>query len=316
MSITTDSVNSLYPMQLVDEQIKLVCRIIDRELISKSEICNELVDHYKSKRGKMIRPRLLLLAAGACGEIKKEHLLSAAIFEMIHNATLLHDDVIDCGMLRRNIPTVNSLWGNKAAILLGDIFLSHALKASSNLEQQIITIISDTMLETCEGEVMQDFNPNEKSISEDEYIQIIKMKSAAMFGSCCYLGAVLNHSEVNVCERLKRYGILTGMAYQISDDIADIYSNDNQLGKSSWRDIETQITTLPIIHLLSQGYEYVKLKTMSRSDIIELLSERESISYCHGYIRQYCLQAMDELACLPESEYKTALKTLTKSISL
>ena len=303
-----------HQLRLIKEPLELVCRTIDEQLESRSKICNELLKHFKSKPGKMIRPSLLLLSAGACGEINKSHILSAAILQMIHDATLLHDDVIDHGLIRRNIPTINSLWGNKGAILLGDIVLSHAFKLSSSMGQKIIDVLTETTLKTCEGEITQDLDTNNDLINEDEYLQIVKLKSATMFGSCCYLGAFLCNEKEEICRSLERFGISTGIAYQISDDIADICNNETQLSKSSDRDIYTRIKTLPFIHLSQQGYDYNKVITLNKREIIRLLKETGSISYCLGCINRCCSQANEQLSSLRDSEYKTALAAISESV--
>ena len=305
---------SEFEQELLDSEIKSVCGLIEQNLASGSAACNQLIKYFRENCGKMIRPRLLLLSAGACGKITKDHILAAAAFQIIHDATLLHDDVIDEGLLRRNKATINSSWGSKIAVLTGDMILSHAMKMCLGLNRQARAVIVDAMLKTCEGEIRQDFNVPYDNITEQEYLSIIRMKSAEMFGQCCYIGGLLSGADKETCRHLKSYGFSIGTAYQISDDIADICGDDNQLGKSSGRDIETRIMTLPMIHLLAQGYDYVTLKTMSRSDVIELLNEKGSFSHCREFIRKYCSQAIDQLTCLPKSEYKSALEEAARLI--
>jgi octaprenyl-diphosphate synthase len=316
MNIQVDKMNSTCRLQLIEESLASVCRTIDEHLVGQSKTCEKLIRHYQSRRGKMIRPRLLLLSAGACGQIKKEHILSAAIFQLIHDATLLHDDVIDHGLIRRNIFTVNSFWGNKCAILLGDVFLSHAFKISSSMGQKIIDKIAETTLKICEGEIAQDLNSKNGPINENEYLQIVRMKSATMFGSCCYLGAFLCEAQFEICKNLERYGIFTGMAYQISDDIADICNDDIQLGKSSARDIRNHTITLPFIHLFQQGYDYEEAISLDKSELVGLLNETGSLSYCRERIKMYCTHALKELCCLQDNEFKSALSSITESILL
>ena len=305
---------SEFEQELLDSEIKSVCRLIEQNLASGSAACRQLIKYFRENRGKMIRPRLLLLSAGVCGKITKDHILAAAAFQIIHDATLLHDDVIDEGLLRRNKATINSLWGSKIAVLTGDMILSRAMKMCLSLNRQAMAVIVDAMIKTCEGEIRQDFNVPYDNITEQEYLSIIRMKSAEMFSQCCYLGGLLSDADNEICRRLKSYGLSIGTAYQISDDIADICGDDNQLGKSSGRDFETRIMTLPLIHLSSQGYDYITLKTMSRNDVIELLNEKGSFSHCREYIRKYCSQAIERLTCLPESKYKSALEEAARLI--
>lgn len=306
--------NSECIARLLDGKIRSVRRLIDQHLKSQSPVCNRLINNFQANCGKMIRPKLLLLSGGACGRITDDHILSAAIFEIIHNATLLHDDVIDNGLLRRNKPTINSTWGNKVAILTGDLFLGHAMDMCLGLSNEAMSVIVDAIITTCEGEINQDISGFYDNITEDEYFSIIRMKSAEMFGQCCYLGALLAGANSEICQHLRNYGLLMGTAYQISDDMEDICSDDSELGKSSGRDVQSRVITLPVIYYIQQGGDWRLLNEMQRDEMVEQLVKSNSLEYCQKKIEELCLDAIGQLELLAENEYKYALEEAAKLI--
>jgi octaprenyl-diphosphate synthase len=301
--------------RLVDADIQSVNRLIDQNLVSLLPSPNKLIRYFRAHCGKMIRPKLLLLSGGACGRIGKDHILSAAVFQIIHDATLLHDDVIDEGLLRRNAATINSKWGNKVAVLTGDLLLGHAMKMSLSLNSRSRSIIMDTIIKTCEGEICQDFNELYDNISEQEYITLIQMKSAEMFGQCCYLGGLMSGANEDICLHLKTYGLLAGTAYQISDDIEDICSDDSQSGKSSSRDMKSKVITLPVICYIQQGGNWEQLNKMPREQMIDELTKKGCIQYCQKKIELFCNEAIEHLTLLEDSTYKYLLKNAVESIS-
>ena len=308
-------VESDYNTRLLDSDIKSVSRLIDDNLISLFPSCNRLIRYFRAHHGKMIRPRLLLLSGGVCGKISREHILSAAIFQIIHDATLLHDDVIDEGLLRRNVATVNSKWGNKVAVLTGDLLLGHATKLCMTLDRRSRSIIVDTIIKTCEGEICQDFDELSENISEQEYINLIQMKSAEMFSQCCYLGGFLSEADEETCRHLESYGLLAGTAYQISDDIADICSDDLHLGKSSKRDMQSRVITLPVIHYIQRGGNWRELSKKTREEMVEDLTKSGSLEYCRNKIDAFCAEAVEHLNPLVESKYKYLLRNAAELIS-
>jgi geranylgeranyl pyrophosphate synthase len=307
--------NSECNSRLLNSEIKTVRRLINQTLVSLLPACNQLIRYYQANRGKMIRPKLLLLSGGACRKITEDHIHSAAIFQIIHDATLLHDDVIDNGLLRRNAATINSSWGNKVAVLTGDLFLGHAIKMCLGLNRKAVSVIIEAIIKTCEGEISQDFRELYDNITEHEYISLIQMKSAEMFSQCCYLGGLLSGADNEICNHLKTYGLLIGTAYQISDDIEDICCNDAQLGKSSRRDMQSRILTLPVIYYIQQGGNWSQLNKMTQNEIIEQLEKSSSFEYCRERIEELCLEAIEHLACLTKSKYKYALKDIAELIS-
>ncbi len=174
----------------------------------------------------------------------------AAIVELIHNATLLHDDVIDGGQKRRGLPTVNSLWGNESAVLLGDFLLGKAFRICADLGPEITNIIAGTAVRVCEGELRQVTERQNWQLSESEYIDIITEKSAALFSSCCLLGGLLAGAGETQARSLACFGLNAGIAFQITDDLLDIIGDESKTGKTLGSDIDKNKLTLAVIHLL------------------------------------------------------------------
>ena len=263
----------------------------------------------------MIRPALVLLSGRACGKVTDEHIHVAAIIEMIHNATLLHDDVIDEGKTRRGFETVNSLWGNEAAVLLGDFMLSKVFGMCASLDKQMMNIISDTTMRTCEGELRQIMHRHNWRLSEPEYIGIIADKTAAIFGTCCRLGAFLAKGSKKEQETLARFGGDIGIAFQITDDLLDIVGEEKQTGKTGGNDVDKNKLTLPVINLLSNTEENQKgemiKKLVSASDskhaFAEILKSNGSLEYAFSRAKEYVSKAASELSPLSDSPAKDAL---------
>ena len=189
------------PLELVKDELVKVKELINEQLIfssedkkRKSDIDNLLVS-IRTRSGKMIRPGLVLLTGKCFDRITDEHINVAACIEMVHHATLLHDDVIDEGIQRRGKPTINTLWGNESAVLLGDFLLSHVFKLSSKSNPKVTKVIADAAVRLCEGELRQIMQKDNWQLSEPEYISVITEKSAVLFSSSCYLGAVLAKAD-------------------------------------------------------------------------------------------------------------------------
>ena len=208
----------------ISDELNQVKELINEQLAGWAEegIVSRLVEHLKGGGGKMLRPGLVLLAGGGCGKITDEHIRIAAIVEMIHNATLLHDDVIDEGQKRRGESTVNSLWGNESAVLLGDFLLSRVFRMCADLESRLQKIIADAAARICKGELRQISQRQNWQLSEPEYIEIITAKSAAFFGCCCELGGLLAGASEAQAQSLICFGQNAGIAFQITDDLLDI----------------------------------------------------------------------------------------------
>jgi len=273
--------------------------------------------------GKMLRPGLVLLSGAAVDKITDRHIHVAAAVEMIHNATLLHDDVIDEGQTRRGAPTINSLQGNESAVLLGDFLLSKVFGMCSDFEPQIIKILAATTARTCEGEFRQLIQRQDFQLSESEYIDIVAEKSAALFSGCCQLGAILARADQTQEHSLNLFGRNTGIAFQITDDLLDIIGDENKMGKTLGSDVDKNKLTLAVIHLLrtvgNRESSVVKNKLAaageSRQGLAEMLKSYGSLEYAHSRAREFVAKAIQSLAGLKESRARDALIETARFVS-
>lgn len=302
----------------IEDKLDKVQELIKKQLTlpAKTDEINRLFEYVKAHSGKMLRPALVLQAGGAVGEITDKHIQVAAIVEMIHNATLLHDDVIDEGQKRRGLPTINNLWGNESAVLMGDFLLSRVFRMCSDLPSKVTTMIAAAAARTCEGELQQVIQRHNWQLSESEYIDIITEKSAALFSSCCGLGALLANANEAQVQSLERFGLNAGIAFQITDDLLDLTGNENQTGKTAGSDVNKSKLTLAIIHLLrvvddkerKKVYEALNQTNEKDEDkLLKMLRHHRSLEYAHSQAQQFLNKALSALTGLKESCAKEAL---------
>ena len=244
------------------------------------------IGSYLSKaHGKFFRPTLVLLSAkmGDGGEMEKAVSVGVAI-ELIHAASLVHDDIIDEAVLRRSQRTINSKWGNAVSVIAGDYLLARAFNIVSKLDEpRIMTVFSKTAARMCEGELAQLANAYNFDITEDDYLDIIKRKSAYLISDCCAVGGMLGRLSDEKINRLTAYGLYLGVAFQIVDDCLDLVGKESQLGKSVWQDMEKGKLTLPIIFLLKNAGR------KNRMDIVELITSGGKSS--HRILREKALSS-------------------------
>lgn len=258
-------------LQRIRDRIR---RILSTDEPLLTERLSRLLDHP----GKMLRPLLLLLSAEACGSVQPIHIDLAAILELLHTATLLHDDVVDGAVLRRGRPSANALWGNTAAVLLGDFLLSRALTAAARLQP---SVISEQLLQTaqqiCEGELRQNIHRGNWQMDEDLYLQIISAKTASLFAAGCMLGARWAQADESAVEALTQYGHWFGLAFQVRDDVLDLFSTEKKTGKPVGSDLAESKPTLPVI---------LWLKTLSDSEKQKAVSDLNTPRQRRRLIRQ------------------------------
>lgn len=294
-----------------------VIETFDAEVRSDWPFVNQLLERVAAYRGKLLRPRLLLMAAEATGGIRDEHITLAGVVEMVHMATLVHDDVLDEADVRRRSATVNRLIGNEGAVLLGDYLISHAYHLCSSLGSthysRRIAAVTNTV---CEGELMQIEARGNFDLSERDYLEIIRRKTAALTGVCCELGAAAAGAEDDIIEHMAAFGASLGLAFQIVDDLLDLTASEAEMGKSVGRDADMGKLTLPLIRfrdtaspedrqrliaILSNGGED---KTAAAR---MLVSSSDAIDYARGVARSYVEESQARLVHLPESAGKDAL---------
>lgn len=294
-----------------------VLEVFDAELRSDLPFVNRLIEQVRHYRGKLLRPRLLLMAGEAAGRLTDEHTTLAAVVEMVHMATLVHDDVLDDADTRRRAVTIGRLVGNEGAVLLGDTLISHAYHLCSDLDSteasRRIAAITNTV---CEGELMQIENRGRFDLSEADYLEIIRRKTASLTSVCCELGAAFAGADAVVVDRLAHYGRDLGMAFQIVDDLLDLTASERETGKTTGRDADLGNLTLPLIRylkgtsprrraellgILSNGHPQKSAR------IRALISDSDCIEAAMSTAQTYTCSAIDRLAILPDGEAKSAL---------
>lgn len=294
--------------------------ILEQELQSEFPCVDRLARHGMRLGGKRLRPALVLLAAQACGKTTHEHLTLAAVVEMVHTATLVHDDVLDSALVRRHLDSVNSRWGNRASILLGDFLFTHAFYLASTLPTTMgCQSIGWATNRVCEGELRQIDSQGNFDLSEQEYLSIIESKTAELCACSCKLGAHYAGADQHRREAFDRFGRCLGIAFQIADDILDLVGDETSVGKSLGTDLDQQKPTLAVIHLLREvdpGQRAPVLDILGgprefRRQLLEpWLARTGSLDYARRRAGEYALLAGHELAGLCASPSRTVLQKM------
>ena len=297
-----------------------VNRLIIQRLGSDVALVNQVAHHIVHGGGKRLRPLTTLLAARACGYEGDEHILSAAIIEFIHTATLLHDDVVDDSSLRRGHKTANEMFGNQASVLVGDFLYSRAFQMMVEIEElRILDILANATNTIAEGEVLQLMNCNNPDITEADYIEIVYRKTAKLFEAGTQIGAILANLD-NIGEKaLIAYGRHLGLAFQLVDDALDYDATTEELGKNIGDDLAEGKPTLPLIYAMDNGSaaeRHLIREAIETGGTQNLTSIQIAIDASGGlrYTTERALSeaklAVEALKSLPDSKYKTALSSL------
>ncbi|MBD5246023.1 MAG: polyprenyl synthetase family protein [Barnesiella sp.] len=290
-------------------------------LHSSNPLINEIVTRYLKVKGKQIRPLLVLLSAGMFGKITEKAIVAGASVELLHNASLVHDDVIDETKMRRGEMTINGIWDNRIAVLMGDFFVSSALcKAIETDNIRIINSVTRLGLLLSTGELDQIFNAMDHSLSEESYFRIIYHKTASLFISCVEIGAFAADAPEEQIKLLAEYARLLGLCFQIRDDIFDYFS-DEKIGKPTGNDLREGKVTLPLLHtLITPGIEgseemkaLVKKEQLTNQEInslIEFAKANGGIDYAYETMERLRREAEDVLRQLPQNETVDVLRQL------
>jgi octaprenyl-diphosphate synthase len=299
-------------------------RIFQEELESRFPFVQHLVDHCADFHGKRLRPALVLLAGRACGAVTPAHSVLAAVVEMIHTATLVHDDILDEAMVRRHAATVNAEWGNETAVLLGDYLFTHAFHLAASLEStRACRWIGQATNRVCEGEMQQVHHRGNLDLDEAAYFAIIEGKTAELTAVSCRLGASYAGATDGTVAAFDRYGRDLGIAFQIADDVLDLWGEERVTGKSLGTDLEKQKLTLPVIYLLrlvepQVAVELRRLLAKGSADHRRLLRphlERTgAIDRAWQRAKHHVKQALDALDVLPDSDAKSVLRILAQYV--
>ena len=308
----------------VEEKLILVEEKIKNKLISEVDLVQKISDYHVKTGGKRLRALLTLGSSKLCGYLKGGRDINlAACVELIHGATLLHDDVIDNGNMRRGKKTPNFIWGNHSSVLTGDYLLSRCFEMmveDENLE--ILKLLSSTSAKIAQGEILQLQHKGEIDMLEETYLKIISSKTAALFSAATKVGAILGNRNNKDKEALEFYGNNLGLTFQIADDTLDYNSKVNIFGKAAGNDFFEGKITLPIILLFQQSNESEKekLKNFFNNDfrtkeefsiVLKLISKYKIISQCYKKAQHFINLAKSSLSTFKESEEKQILKNLT-----
>lgn len=308
----------------IENELQAVQRLFDLEVESRLPCVQELVRHVGRFRGKMLRPMLVLLSGKACGGLNRDHVTIATVVEMVHMATLVHDDVLDEAELRRKGATINHLQGNEAAVLLGDYLISHSFHLCSSLNSQFCSrTIARTTNEVCEGELLQIGNRGGFGLDEKTYYQIITRKTASLCAACCLLGAKLSGASNETAGRMERFGRCIGEAFQIQDDVLDLAGDALEVGKTLGTDIEKGKMTLPMIHFMQHAprqHRELLQSLLEGGDadkvqrIRNLLLPSDSIGYAQQRARELTDEAVRMLEVLPPGDARQAMELAARLV--
>ena len=298
-----------------------VGKAFERQLASDLPPVNTLCRHVERYRGKMLRPTMVFLCGQAFGPVGERHVIVAATCEMIHMATLVHDDVLDEAEVRRKGHTVNHLRGNEVAVMLGDYLISNAFHLCSRAGDPALNLRLGEVTNTlCEGELVQLSHREDMSLDERTYFEIVRRKTAVLIGACCELGAQLSGAPADAVAALRRFGEGIGVAFQIQDDLLDLEGRQDVVGKSLGRDLEKGKLTLPVIIHLAQASGEVRERTIEAiraRDGVALLAELTasgSLAAARSRAVELVAAARTELRHVPAGLSRDALDAAAMAI--
>lgn len=316
MSKTVDEIKSPVAshMEAFEEKFKDAMK-------SSVPLLDKITTYIVKRKGKQIRPMFVFLSAQINGEINDSTHRAAALIELLHTATLVHDDVVDDSNERRGFFSVNALWKNKIAVLIGDFLLSKGLLLSlDNNDFHLLKIVSTAVREMSEGELLQIEKARRLDISEEIYFEIITKKTATLIAACCAAGTASVTDNKQTIELAREFGTLTGIAFQIKDDLFDFGTDDN-IGKPTGIDIKEKKMTLPLIYALNNCTWLEKRKIINIiknhneeseqvKTVIDFVIEKGGIAYANKIMQQYKNQALLILEQFPENPARESLKRL------
>lgn len=287
---------------------------------SKVKLLDHITNYIVRRKGKQMRPMFVFLTAGVTGKIQESTYRGAALIELLHTATLVHDDVVDDANYRRGFFSVNALWKNKIAVLVGDYLLSRGLLLSvDHGDFDLLRIVSNAVREMSEGELLQMAKSRQLDITEEVYYTIIRQKTASLIASCCAVGAATSGSSKEVIDQMRLFGEKVGMAFQIKDDLFD-YGED-EIGKPLGIDIKEKKMTLPLIYALNNASWLDKRRIIylvrnknedkkAVQEVISFVKKSGGLEYAQKVMNQYVAEAMQILVEFPDSAYKQSLESL------
>lgn len=311
--------------ELLDSELKEFKEYFKNALKTNTKLLNSIISYSLKTQGKQMRPMLVLLCAKLLGETSEKTMVGASLIELLHNASLIHDDVVDESFYRRGLFSIFALWKAKISVLVGDYFLAQGLLLSVKHQcYDILEVVSMAVQQMSEGELIQiDFARN-MQITEEDYYQIISKKTGSLISACCAVGALSVNANKDKIEKLKEFGLLIGIAFQIKDDLFD-YEEDSSIGKPKFNDIQERKLTLPIINALNKTdfatrqliKTYFRIKKKNSKiigKIVSLVKQTNSIEYTKQKMLEYKDKALKILDTFEDCPAKQALIILSNYI--
>lgn len=309
--------------RLIEGELSLVEAEFERQAASNLQVVDKLGEYVRSSGGKRVRPALLILSNSACGgDAGRQNVIRlATVMEMLHTATLVHDDIIDNAGVRRGRESVNARFGNQMAVLLGDWLYMSAFETSlQERSLKILDILTRLTRKMTEGELIQLTVIGNTDISEDAYFDILRRKTAYLFSGCCEIGAIMAGADAEVQAAFRDYGMNLGIAFQLADDLLDFTGDDSSIGKASGADLLEGKLTLPLIllcrrqpefkHYLAEIISDRSYQNGSRSTVLKRLEEGRILEEIRSVALGYAEAARKNLEVLPETKYSLALERI------
>jgi len=310
----------------IEKEMELFEKKFSGAMTSKVSLLNKITHYVVNRKGKQMRPMFVFLIAKMTnnGNLNERTYRGASVIELIHTATLVHDDVVDDSNRRRGFFSINALWKNKIAVLVGDYLLSKGLLLSiDNDDFDLLKIISVAVREMSEGELLQIEKARKLDITEEVYFEIIRQKTATLIAACCAMGAKSVHAPADDVENLRKFGELIGIAFQIKDDLFDY--GEEKIGKPTGIDIKEQKMTLPLIYALNHASEIDKkwvinsVKNHNKDkqrvkEVIDFVKNTGGLDYAISQMKEYQQQALQLLKRYPQSPYKDSLELMVNYV--
>lgn len=305
----------------IGAEMKLFEQKFYESMQSKVPLLDKVTRFIVTTKGKQMRPMFVFLCAKLVGDVNEKTYRGASMIELIHTATLVHDDVVDESFKRRNFFSINALWKNKIAVLVGDYLLSKSvLLSTDNKDFDLLSVISTTIREMSEGELLQLEKARKLDITEEVYYEIIRQKTATLIAACCEIGVLSNGVDEAMAKKMRDFGTYTGMAFQIKDDLFD-YLSKNIIGKPVGIDIKEQKMTLPLIYTLKNAnekdrkYYFDTIKRYNHNpkrvkELIDFVKHSGGLDYAIGVMKDFQQKAKDILKEFPDSEAQTSLNLM------
>lgn len=306
----------------IRQDLDAVEAVLARETTSSVDIITQVIQFMIANKGKRLRPALTILAARMAGYHGEAAPIMGAMMEMVHTASLMHDDVIDNAAVRRGRPSANAQWGNQISVLVGDFFWCKACEIMvRHGNSRILQAVTHTITATTEGEVLEVVKSNDINITEEDYLKVIQLKTAVLLSTCCQVGAILGDVSESYESAMKRYGYDLGIAFQLADDYLDYVAEEERLGKSTGTDLREGKVTLPLIVALKRAddseRQSIKDAALAKAitpkklaEVLEIIKRHNGLAYTADLARHYIAKAKSHLEPFKPSIEKDALLAL------